>query len=233
MDTRPEQVDHDRLRFVFVDMLFALAVAEVATHVSALVKAGQTPFSAPSAWTNLALALCLIAMSWVGWSNSEVMCHIKAATDVFSRSFVVLLTDVLLVIVYYVIAQGVEQPDPTGLVTATAQNESFWCLVVFGLYIFWDFVTKGLGESSQDATRRGVMARFWPRGKISIACFAECAVILGVCLAKTASTANVVFIDLAIIAVVVQFRAMKQGNRRLASCLFLAFIIIGAVPIFL
>ncbi|HEV7226134.1 MAG TPA: hypothetical protein VGN42_25730 [Pirellulales bacterium] len=108
------KIDHDRLRFEFVDMLFALAIAEVATHVSELLSKGGTLFAAPSAWFDLGLAFLLIVMSWIGWSNSAGMQSVPAATDVFSWPFVVLLIDVALVVVYYILVKGVEMPGQRG-----------------------------------------------------------------------------------------------------------------------
>lgn len=207
--------DPIRLRFEFVDMLFALAVGEVATHVSALAKSGMTILAARSAYANLAVAVCLVATSWIGWSNSQSAGHGKAATKVFGLPFVLLGIDVVLVVFYYIIAQGVEMPFSVGgqlVIAPSATSEAFLVFIVFVTYLLWDFISRALmGDEKFSKNVRVFAARGW----ISFLCSLPAAYLWLALAGSSEGNANrVVCIDIMLIAIIFLFRAIKEANRR-------------------
>jgi hypothetical protein len=121
------------LRFVFVQMLFALTMGEIARQVAALVSQAGI-YEATVSYTHLILATFLVATSWVGWTRSEASKKLRVE-DVFSWPFIVLLLDVFLVICYFIIVKRAETPKSTGKIIPSAENETFWVLI-FLLAIF-------------------------------------------------------------------------------------------------
>jgi hypothetical protein len=57
------------LRFIFVQMLFALAVAEIARRTVLLIDGTNAVDMFPG-MAHLFLALIVVSTSWVGWANS-------------------------------------------------------------------------------------------------------------------------------------------------------------------
>lgn len=153
------------LRFVFVQMLFALTMGELAREAAALVELASIR-AAPASYSHLALAFILITASWVGWSSSKAPGNQLKVVSIFSWSFVVLMLDVVLVICYFVVVKGVEKPDGNEI-TASAYNETTWILIVFVGYLLWDFLTKGVIQD-QDGTLtffgRISGTHFWAQG---------------------------------------------------------------------
>src|SRR2546427_7071398 len=96
------------LRISFVEMLFALTIAEVAVQVANVVTQGTLDSSFLPAYSHLALATAIVATSWVGWSTSKAPGAQHDLDKVFSYAFVVLSVDVLLVIFYFIIVRGVD-----------------------------------------------------------------------------------------------------------------------------
>src|SRR5688572_9417028 len=113
-DPAQQQPSRNSLRDTFVEMLFALAVAQVAIHAADILLARALDGSALSglergaAFSHLAVALLLIATSWVGWMRSASPGRHIQENGVFSWWFVGLLLDVILVVVYFVITRSVE-----------------------------------------------------------------------------------------------------------------------------
>src|SRR5690349_19625283 len=63
-------------RFVFVQLLFSLAIAEVVRQVAELHS--HKISDAVPAYTHLLLALLVIATSWMGWSTAAAVKEIRA-----------------------------------------------------------------------------------------------------------------------------------------------------------
>lgn len=195
--------DSRRLRITIVEVLYALTIAEVATRIARLVADGHTPLTAPAAFAHLTLAMCLVTTSWVDWPQSKAPGNVAPVDGVFSWGFVILLVDVIIVIFYFILAQGVD-PSTGG----SAANETLWTLLVFGAYVLWDVLTNTVSPAG----------RFWARGRISLACTLVAALIwYG--LRGVTGDAAVVLTDAALIALVFLFRALKQGLRRTSAVL--------------
>jgi hypothetical protein len=212
-DTDPQV----RLRFEFVELLFALATAEIAVEFGVLASAHLTLSEAPTAYTHLVLATVLVAASWVGWSQSKAPGNITRVTGVFSWAFVVLLVDVALVVFYFIIARGVDvATTPSGQVSVSpsAEKETFWVMVVLLVYLLWDVLTKALipaPEAQTNFWRRLWGREFWERGWVSVVC-AAAGVVSWLCLHAAASVRGIIAADVALLALVLLFRALKQRH---------------------
>lgn len=140
----PESTKEDALKVAFVEMLFALVVADLAAHVSDLVDVG--PGWGNDRWPALAhlvLGLMLVATSWVGWRQSKSPGVKEQVRNIVSWQFVGLLLDVLIVILYYLLIRSVEVEQVNGkpaLGAASARPEAMWMCAVFGVYAIWDLV---------------------------------------------------------------------------------------------
>lgn len=215
---QPKEPQHteDALRLTFVEMLFALAVAQVAIGAADLVELGKLSGSAPAAISHLALALMLIAMSWVGWRQSPSPGMKDLVKRVASIAFVGLLLDVLLVVAYFVISRNSEIVTRDGLpvlINASVVPEAIWICVVFGMYLLWDLVADVF--SSDCIPAKGFVARvkIVPRLVIaSVFCSAVC-LLLSYCVyyysPADATTWQVVAFDLALVCVLFGFRLLK------------------------
>jgi len=147
LDTRPNEagaIGEDLLRSAFVEMLFALAVSQVAIHAADLVNVDALWQDKMPAFAHLVVGLILIAASWLGWRQSASPGMKEDRVQyLFSLSFCGLLLDVLLVILYFIIVRNVEIEQKGGESTlgpATAAPEALWLCVVFGVYAFWDLL---------------------------------------------------------------------------------------------
>jgi hypothetical protein len=140
--TTPES--EPQLRHEFVGMMFAVAVGEVGVQTAILVQAHNWVHFLP-AYFHLLLATVLIATSWVGWTLSPSPGARTDVRSVFEWEFFVLLLDVLLVVIYFILARSVDitgHGDGDIQLKASAAPEAFWIFVVFCVYLVWDFVSK-------------------------------------------------------------------------------------------
>lgn len=213
------------LRFVFVQMLFALTMGELAREAAGLIEVAPLRV-APSSYSHLILAFILITSSWVGWSSSSAPGNRLRVVSMFSWSFAVLVLDVVLVICYFIIVKGVEKPQGN-LISASANNETTWILVVFLGYLIWDFITKGVIQDEDKNTLsfwdRISGRHFWGRGYASLVC--SClAAASWLALRNQTSQRNVILADGTLLALIVLFRALKQKLRVLSLLLFLVWI---------
>jgi len=210
------QVDPSvQIRFAFVEILFALTVAEIATQFGTLVAAHRELVGNPAAaYSHLVLAGLVVAASWVGWSESTAPGARAPVHSVFSLGFVVLLVDVALVIFYFILARGVEiTRTKTGEMTvvASAANETFWVMMVFGGYLLWDVVTKAVsaGGSQRSLLNRLFGRELWKRGWVSAVCFCL-AVLYWYLFNGVTCNFSVIAVDVGLLGIVLTFRALKQ-----------------------
>jgi len=197
----PTEVD-PKLRHEFVGMMFAVAIGEVGLQVAALVKQSNSLHDHFSSYTHLLLATTLIAASWVGWTRSVAPRARQDVTGIFQIPFLVLLVDVVLVICYFVVARSVELPTPGEALSAAAR----WMCYIFVLYLLWDVLTKF-------GARRSLASSFhWKSMLPAIPTFV-CAVLAYFAMrwsSPTVSASHVVLADMALLALVLLFRAGKE-----------------------
>jgi hypothetical protein len=207
-----DQEDRIKLRFQFVELLFALATAEVAVRIGDLAAAGIRVWEAPAAYSHLGLALIMIATSWIGWKASTAAGNRLPLENVFTLAFLVLLLDVALVVFYFIIVRRFE--GPTKSLEGSAGPETFWVFAIFVVYVLWDFVTKVMAGDPKRPLPfwqrlSSSSGPFWVRGGISMQC---CVVALVVwCVLKGASTwPGVVATDAGLVTLDLFYRSRKQ-----------------------
>jgi hypothetical protein len=194
---------HDT-RFTFVEVLLALAVGEIATRVAALVRSGEALAVTIHGYAHLLLFTLVIATSWVHWRSSSANPTVGPVTQVFSRGFVVLLLDVVIAIVYFVGVGRAEAPRSPGGV----RDEAFILGVIFLLYAGWD----GLARRRQGGGKRNeLLGLFWCMS----ASLAGAAILflLVVLAPRFLDPWAAAFWDLAMLAVVLGYRGLKQRRK--------------------
>jgi hypothetical protein len=195
-----------QLHLTFIEMLFALAIGEVAIDVGSLVSLrieGSVDIASTlPAYSHLLLATMVIAASWVGWRNSEFSgSKIKS---VFSLDFVELLVDVFLVICYFLLVRLAEIPtSPCLAIVPDASREAWMIMVIMATYVFWDFLSCRTEGSK-------LKLRVWASG-VSLAMS-----VIAVCFLPLHShdRTAVILMDIALLALVFLFRAMKLHDWR-------------------
>ncbi|MGB7219285.1 MAG: hypothetical protein WBD07_10800 [Vicinamibacterales bacterium] len=207
------------LRREFVGIMFALAVGEVGLQTAALVQAGNTIRYLP-AYSHLFLALFVIAASWVGWSRTKVASARKDVHELFEWAFVVLLLDTAMVVTYFILVRTVDFSDANCRIDPAAQV-AFWHVFIFALYLAWDGVTKvamypkpeGAGwwhgwrqlDPEKLREQQQTMKRAWP----TLVCLASSIVLWRVFAAFDPKHEHLLAADLALLSVVLLFRALK------------------------
>jgi len=120
------------------------------------------------------------------------------------------MLDVSLVVFYFIIARGVEAPT-----SPNAGHETFWVMMVFAVYVAWDFVTKAVAADPEENTPTNFWHRltgpFWKRGKISLVC-AVIALAVWHWLKGVNTVPAVLATDLGLIALDLFYRAWKQRH---------------------
>ncbi len=156
------------LRHTFVGMLFALAIGQAAIlfgdlfrvvvygwdfQISAngfiqTVKSGDYLIAAPIG--HLLLGVVLVALSWVGWSQSKAGATYRKIKDVFSTAFLLLIIEVILVIQYFILINSVEIDIKSFMISkelnsaipsVSAAPEATIMLVIFSTYALWDIIS--------------------------------------------------------------------------------------------
>src|SRR5437773_2263437 len=225
--------NHIGLRDTFVEMLFALAVAQVAVYAAELVKiqkdlagnAATLPGKIP-AFLHLLLCLSIIATSWVGWMKSKSPGRtLGEGAGIFSRWFVGLLLDVFLVILYFITVAGVEIQEMNGepvLGQASAEPEAFWLMIVFGVFAVWDLLADVLSKDcipkmrSARATLRKLPDLVFVSLFASVVCCGMSWATWSLALLRQ-SMKDIILLDINLLALVFLFRAMKWIENPLAK----------------
>ena len=206
------------LRREFVGMMFALAVGEIGLQVASLVQAKHVIHYLP-AYSHLFLAMFVIALSWVGWSRTAIPGGKKDVEEPFEWPFLVLLLDMAMVVTYFILVRTVDFADNNRRIDP-ADEVAFWHVLIFGLYVVWDVVTKVAmyerpsdagwlrGWALLDSTARKEQVRRILRTAPTLICFA-----ISWFLYRVFSGADGEFLltaDLALLSVVLLFRALKS-----------------------
>ncbi len=207
----------DALREAFVEMLFALAVSEIAIHAAEIVSASGSVNQKIPAGMHLTVGLILIATSWVGWRRSVSPGMRERVNSCFSIPFLGLLLDVFLVILYFIIVKlvEIEQKDGRVILTApTARPEASWLCVVFMTYALWDILADVLSEGCLPRMHSWLhrintcMSIAVTSTFASLFCLvlAFSAMLIG---SKSRSPVGVELLDLSLICIILLFRASK------------------------
>lgn len=129
------------LRHMFVAMLFALAVGQLAVVSYEIISEyfqceDCDSYSIYPSLFHIVLALAVITTSWVDWSKTFHLFKIPPLEKVFSISYLVLIIDVVILSLYFALVQSVDRQGEV-----SANPEIYILTVIFGLYVVWDIVT--------------------------------------------------------------------------------------------
>lgn len=212
------------LRKVFVQLLFSLAIGQVAIRSGYLVIAGATVNDYYYSYLHLLLCVIIITTSWVGWYNSKSPHNSDVVASVFSLQYIILLVDMFLVICYFIIVSGAEVSSSSKLTDIPKPNshiEVFWSMVIFSTYFIWDIITKLVKftytydclskKINRKITWAGILhKRIWP----TILC-CICSIIIYEFMNDESKISQVALIDVTLIALFLTFRGFKEGVTKL------------------
>lgn len=220
--------NHKDLKFDFIEMLFALAVGDLAIEFSQLIIQNvlQNYFYI---YSHLLLALFILAFSYVGWRNSTSTGHLKSVKSIVSISFIILLLDLVLVIIYFIVIHSVETYNDERKVAmpAEAMTETRWSIIIFLIYVIWDILTKLIDEKynligavyirKRVINLKAFVTRTWP----TVICLFLCLLIYMTLKSKfyqniISSDKNeyVVVVDILLFLIFAIFRGLKQKINR-------------------
>lgn len=214
------------LRQIFVQMLFALALGQVALKCGEIINLNGAKNLIGSIqqyhyiYSHLLLCMVILTTSWVGWQLSQSVGNTGRISSIFSLQFIILLLDIFLVVSYFVIVRGAE--IDFGNHTTRPSNlfpEATWSMFIFIIYIAWDFVTKGITiayKKREDGTfkrsRRLTLMPFLQRTWQTSLCLAFIIYINYATDPK--SDLEVTILDLSLVMVFLIFRGWKQEIKR-------------------
>ena len=216
----------DPLRYAFVEMLFALAVSQVAIHTADVLSTPDEFLQLLPVASHLLLSLLVIGASWIGWRQSQSPGMKEQIQSIFSLRAVGLLLDVFLVILYFVLVRSVELQQVAGATRAAASSaipEAKWIAWVFVIYIFWDLLADVFSEGC--LTEQRLHHIIFQGIRVSIASAAASAFCLFMAVLvcfhaeSVVTPIQVILLDGALIAIVFLFRVLKVFEIPLAKLL--------------
>jgi hypothetical protein len=184
-------------RFVFVQLLFSLAIAEVVRQLADLH--GSNWIDVLPAYLHLVLGALVIATSWMGWSTAAAVKELRA-DKVFGWPFVFLLVDLTLLAFYFILVRSVERPDAQGQFEASPLTELRWVAVILVGYVVWDVLTLTLITKQREEPFTSLGAAVYAVGLFFF-------------LRDVTSYWNVVLVDVALITLILAYRAAKERKR--------------------
>ncbi|MUP36811.1 hypothetical protein [Labilibaculum euxinus] len=239
-DTSIRDENTAKLRFDFIGMMFALAIAQVGVELGDFYVKSLSIRDHLYVLTHLLLAIFIISSSWIGWQKSKSKGNNEAITDSFSLSYIVLLVDLFLVIFYFIIVKGVEKPTNTTQI-ASGDPEVFWSMVIFGIYFIWDIITKLIDiENHETLAWKLKWKTFLKRGYQAPLCFGIIFFLFQP-MTEIKTSNSVVILDIALILTFALFRGLKSehifqmSNKKARNIrIFVSLIIplLGVISIF-
>ncbi len=147
----------DPTSLTFLDLLYAIPLADLATRVSRTELKGIPA----EGWTEIALVMAVITFGWIGHHNNRHrQSQRQPAGDFGFRSlrFVQFLFEVLIIAAYFALADHAALTAPAAHHHATANWQFAWLVVIFVLYLIWDIldVTNAVqGSDWEQYARKG------------------------------------------------------------------------------
>ena len=223
MSDKPES--RTQLHLTFVEMLFALAIGQIAVDLSKLIDhqliSTQTLWAVVPAYSHLLLAFVVISTSWVGWRNSR-FCGTQIK-DVFTLDYFELAVDIGLVVMYFILARAVEIPDsPNDSLSPNASFEAKAVASIITTYLFWDLISG----------RARLKEKFTQRLWVSVCCTVISWLLVFYSIGGSGTVSAVLFADLCLIALILTFRAMKRydlskhDKKSWALIFFMLFLVL-------
>lgn len=209
------------LRKVFVQLLFSLAIGQVALKSGSLVVAGATMNDYYYSYLHLLLCVIIITSSWVGWHNSKSPHNSDAVESVFSLQYAILLVDMFLVVCYFIIVNGAEVDSKLeNIPLPNSHIEVMWTMIIFSTYLIWDIITKLVefdfkyDHDSKTIKRKIRLTKIFPkRIAPTFLCWAF-SVIFYYYMNDENRIHFVAIIDVILIALFLTFRGFKQDVKK-------------------
>ncbi len=135
----PAAATRDPAGLTFLDLLYAIPLADLATKVSGTELKGIPA----EGWTEIALVMAVITFGWVGHHNNRHReSERQPAGDFHFRSlrFFQFLVEVLIIVAYFALADHLTLHAPSGHHHASANWQFAWLVVIFVLYLVWDIL---------------------------------------------------------------------------------------------
>jgi hypothetical protein len=132
--------DPDRVALSFVDLLYAVPVAALATRVSETHLKGVSL----SGWTDIGLALVALTLGWIGHHTNRLRRQKMAPepsipTAPFTElRFVQFFFEVFIIGVYFALSTRLRLPGSPGVAMPELHWKASWLLALFVLYLCWD-----------------------------------------------------------------------------------------------
>jgi hypothetical protein len=217
--TVPELDESDKRSGVtFVNILFGLVVTTAAIQFSAEFVnwwADGWNFVNKARLANLAVALTLTVLSWIGYHQSQQ--YPPFLIKFINIPFFQFCLDVSMVIAYYAVVAVAENPDrgARAPLTPDALPEAGLVFIVFVLYALWDFLGYRLFHDPEYSRRLKTPRepeRLGPRRWVTFG-FTVAAGIqaLAIWVFRPSTGLSVIGADAAIIAFLLLYRLLKQG----------------------
>jgi|GEM_PF-6974800 len=214
------------LRFEFVEMLFALAIGQVGIEIGDLVVHSIKFNDYPNLYSHILLGTLIITLSWIGWQSSSARGNSEIVLSIFSFQFIILLLDISLVICYFIIVKTAEVPfnsnNSTEVnkklndISTSTSNEAIWTIVIFSIYLVWDFFTKCWVQNfvaaggSWKKVRKFEIQDFKKRGWQTFICLTT-AILIYLFMTNPTTRFQSCIVDCVLISLFIQFRGFKQN----------------------
>jgi hypothetical protein len=199
--------DKIKLRFDFIGMVFALAISQVGLEIGDFFKYNISIIHHFYVLSHLILSVYVIASSWIGWQTSKSDGNHQPINNVFDRSFLVLLVDLILVFFYFILVKGVEKPTNNKII-AESHTETHWSIWIFLVYVIWDILTKLYIKDKKTLVHKWELEAYFKGSYQAILC-----ILLIYFLIRPMNTYHscikVVLTDLALLCIFILFRGMK------------------------
>jgi hypothetical protein len=132
----------------FVDLLYAVPVADLAVRVS------STHFHhvTASGWTDLAVQMTAITFGWVGHHSNRnklpapLLKARNGPKQFLTARFWQFIVEVLIIAAYFALGTRSYLPSGAGIGHPSEEWKAVWLVITFGLYLTWDvldiYITK-------------------------------------------------------------------------------------------
>jgi hypothetical protein len=137
----------------FVDLLYAVPIADLAVRVSATRLMGVTA----SGWSDIAVQLTAITLGWVGHHTNRRRLPPKlremqaSGRQFWTPRFGQFVVEILIIVGYFALGTRAYLPDGAGIGHPSESWKAGWLTLIFILYLVWDlfdiWIARGAGES--------------------------------------------------------------------------------------
>jgi hypothetical protein len=136
----------------FLDLLYAVPVADIATRVANTHLHHVTP----SGWTDVALALTAVTFGWIGHHKNrnlkrERWTGLDPADPSFTQPrFLQFVVEILIIVAYFALAAHPALTADARLGSPSELWEAGWLAGVFCLYLVWDVLDVRIARRAKE-----------------------------------------------------------------------------------